>query len=73
MENRQPSLGEALTKREVQIYEILISTDFNNQEIADKLFISKQTVKFHAGRIYIKQGVTGRLQLIFREWATLND
>jgi DNA-binding CsgD family transcriptional regulator len=71
METRQPNLGETLTKRENQIYEILISTDFKNQEIADKLFISKRTVKFHAGRIYIKQGVTGRLQLIFKEWASL--
>jgi LuxR family maltose regulon positive regulatory protein len=71
METRQPNLGETLTNREYEIYEILISTDFNNQEIADKLFISLHTVKFHAGRIYIKQGVTGRLQLIFKEWAGL--
>ena len=69
METRQPNLGETLTKRENQICKILISNDDSYKEIADKLFISLHTVKFHAGRIYIKQGVTGRLQLIFKEWA----
>ncbi len=42
-----------LTQREREIL-ILICEEFNNQEIADKLFISKQTVETHRKNIMHK-------------------
>jgi DNA-binding CsgD family transcriptional regulator len=41
-----------------------ICTGLSNQQIADKLFISLQTVKDHTSRIYYKTNCTGRAQLI---------
>jgi DNA-binding CsgD family transcriptional regulator len=42
-----------------------ISNGLSNKEIADKLFISLQTVKDHTHRIYIKTNVKSRVQLIY--------
>jgi DNA-binding CsgD family transcriptional regulator len=52
-----------ITKREKEIIE-LICTGKTNQEIADLLFISLQTVKDHTHRIYLKLEVKNRMQLI---------
>lgn len=41
-----------------------IYNGLSNKEIADKLFISLQTVKDHTHRIYIKTNVKSRVQLI---------
>ena len=41
-----------------------ICQGLSNQEIADKLFISLQTVKDHTHRIYIKTNVRNRMQLM---------
>lgn len=41
-----------------------ICNGLSNREIADKLFISLQTVKDHTHRIYIKTNVRSRVQLI---------
>jgi DNA-binding CsgD family transcriptional regulator len=41
-----------------------ICNGLSNKEIADKLFISLQTVKDHTHRIYIKTNVRSRVQLI---------
>jgi DNA-binding CsgD family transcriptional regulator len=41
-----------------------ICNGLSNQQIADKLFISLQTVKDHSSRIYYKTNCTGRAQLI---------
>lgn len=43
-----------------------ICCGLSNQEIADKLFISLQTVKDHTHRIYIKTNVRNRMQLMTR-------
>ena len=52
-----------ISKREKEIiYEIC--KGLTNQQIADKLFISLQTVKDHTHRIYIKADCTNRAQLI---------
>jgi DNA-binding CsgD family transcriptional regulator len=52
-----------LTRREQEIV-VLISKGKSNQEIADSLFISLQTVKDHNHRIYSKLGLKNRVQLI---------
>lgn len=41
-----------------------ICNGLSNQEIADKLFISLQTVKDHSSRIYSKTNVRNRMQLM---------
>jgi DNA-binding CsgD family transcriptional regulator len=69
MERCRPKPNQKLTKRESQIFKILISTDAGYKEMSDKLFISERTFKYHASNIFIKKSVSGRLQLIFKEWA----
>ncbi len=57
------------TKEKVKISEAekeiisLICQGFRNKEIAQKLYITEQTVKSHCNRIYKKLGITDRLQL----------
>ena len=41
-----------------------ICNGLSNQEIADKLFITLQTVKDHTSRIYTKTNVRNRMQLM---------
>ncbi|MCP5467741.1 MAG: winged helix-turn-helix transcriptional regulator [Deltaproteobacteria bacterium] len=52
-------LFDPLTKRELEIIEHLES-DLTNQEIAQKLFISVGTLKWHLNNIYSKLGVRQR-------------
>ena len=51
-----------ISKREVEVI-VKICEGKSNQEIADALFISLQTVKDHTHRIYQKTGVNTRMQL----------
>lgn len=51
-----------ISKREAEIIEC-ICEGLTNQEIADRLFISLQTVKDHTSRIYLKTEVKNRTQL----------
>jgi DNA-binding CsgD family transcriptional regulator len=52
-----------ITQREREIIKEVCSGK-SNQEIADALFISLQTVKDHTHRIYLKMGIKRRVQLI---------
>jgi DNA-binding NarL/FixJ family response regulator len=52
----------ALSRREHEIT-ALVAQGFRNLEIADKLFISEQTVKNHMHNIFEKAGVQDRLEL----------
>lgn len=52
-----------ITKREREIVEE-VCTGKSNQEIAESLFISLQTVKDHTHRIYLKMDIKNRMQLI---------
>lgn len=54
---------EQLTKREIEILENL-SLGLKNQEIADKLFISRSTVKKHIENIYLKLQLKSRVELV---------
>lgn len=51
-----------LSQREKQVVE-LIAQGFKNKEIADRMFISEQTVKNHLHNIFDKLGVSDRLEL----------
>jgi DNA-binding NarL/FixJ family response regulator len=52
----------SLTRRETEILNCLKAGD-SNKEIAQKLFITEQTVKSHFNRLYKKFGVKNRLKL----------
>jgi DNA-binding CsgD family transcriptional regulator len=52
-----------ITRREREIVE-QVCKGKSNQEIADALFISLQTVKDHTHRIYLKMNIKSRVQLI---------
>jgi DNA-binding NarL/FixJ family response regulator len=54
-----PSEVNRLTAREVEIL-TLIGSGLNNQQIADKLFIARETVRWHLRGLYSKLGVKGR-------------
>jgi len=58
-----PDSEDQLTKREIEILEQL-AKGFRNQEIADKLFISRSTVKKHIENIYLKLHVKSRVELV---------
>ncbi len=54
--------SKAVSARELSVVQ-LIAQGFRNKEIADKLFISEQTVKNHLHCIFRKLGVSDRLSL----------
>jgi two-component system, NarL family, response regulator DegU len=56
-----------LTRRELEIL-TLVSEGLHNADIARKLWITDQTVKFHLTNIYRKLGVSNRTQA--SRWAT---
>jgi DNA-binding NarL/FixJ family response regulator len=52
-----------LSNRELSILEVL-ETGASNQEIAKRLFLAEQTVKFHLTNIYRKLGVSTRTEAV---------
>jgi LuxR family maltose regulon positive regulatory protein len=58
-------LVEPLSQRELEVLRLLCSGR-SNKQIADKLFISLNTVKKHTSNIYAKMEVNGRTQAIAR-------
>jgi DNA-binding CsgD family transcriptional regulator len=60
-EARQRGLG--ITKRELEILE-LIAQGMSNREIAEKLFVSENTVKTHSSRLFDKLSAKRRTQAV---------
>jgi DNA-binding CsgD family transcriptional regulator len=60
---RQETLG--ITPRELEILE-LIAAGLSNREIAERLFVSENTVKTHSGRLYEKLSARRRTQAVQR-------
>jgi DNA-binding CsgD family transcriptional regulator len=60
-EQRLKDLG--ITRRELEILE-LIAQGLSNREIADKLFVSENTVKTHSSRLFDKLSARRRTQAV---------
>ena len=60
-EERLKNLG--ITRRELEILE-LIAQGMSNREIADKLFVSENTVKTHSSRLFDKLSAKRRTQAV---------
>jgi DNA-binding NarL/FixJ family response regulator len=56
-------LKTEITRREKEIIEQIMK-GLTNQEIADRLFITLQTVKDHTHNIYLKADVRNRIELV---------
>ncbi len=54
--------SSALSQREREIV-VLVAQGFKNKEMAERMFISEQTVKNHLHNIFDKLGVSDRLEL----------
>lgn len=65
--NSEVKVGESdefgLSKREKEVL-ALIAQGFSNQEIADKLFVSLNTIKTHLSNIFSKLNVQRRTQAV---------
>jgi DNA-binding NarL/FixJ family response regulator len=60
----QPQIhGEQLTEREIDVLKCMVD-GLNNSEIAEKLFVSLGTVKFHVSNIFHKLGVNSRVEAV---------
>lgn len=57
-----PGLGE-LTEREREVLE-LVAQGLNNDELAERLFITKATARTHVSHILLKLGARDRAQLV---------
>ncbi len=60
-ERKRADLG--ITPRELEILE-LIARGMSNREIAEKLFVSENTVKTHSSRVFDKLGARRRTQAV---------
>jgi len=60
-DRKRESLG--ITPRELEILE-LIAQGLSNREIAEKLFVSENTVKTHSSRVFDKLGAKRRTQAV---------
>ena len=60
-DKKREDLG--ITRRELDILE-LIAQGMSNREIAEKLFVSENTVKTHSSRVFDKLGAKRRTQAV---------
>ena len=58
-----PEQEEGLTVRELEILKLMVTGE-SNPDIAEKLFVSRSTVKFHVSNILMKLGATTRTEAV---------
>ena len=61
--NREKQEQLSITSRELEILQ-LIAHGLSNREIAEKLFVSENTVKTHSSRLFDKLGARRRTQAV---------
>ena len=61
--NAEELAKSGISKREAEIL-LLVHQGLSNQQIADKLFISENTIKKHISNIFLKLGVERRTEAI---------
>jgi DNA-binding NarL/FixJ family response regulator len=61
--NTEELTKSGISKREAEIL-LLIHQGLSNQQIADKLFLSENTIKKHISNIFLKLGVERRTEAI---------
>jgi ATP/maltotriose-dependent transcriptional regulator MalT len=61
-QRRDPSTPQLLTAQERQVAR-LASQGLTNQQIADRLVVSRHTVGYHLHKVYAKLGITSRAEL----------
>jgi predicted ATPase/class 3 adenylate cyclase/DNA-binding CsgD family transcriptional regulator len=62
---RPPGGWESLTPTELKVVE-LVAQGLTNPQVAERMFISKETVKTHLAHVFRKLGVRGRAELSAR-------
>jgi len=60
---RDVLIQKGLSNREAEVAE-LVTQGLSNKEVANQLFVTEKTVKFHLTNIYKKMSVKSRAQLI---------
>ena len=60
---RDVLIQKGLSNREAEVAE-LVSKGLSNKEVANQLFVTEKTVKFHLTNIYKQMSVKSRAQLI---------
>ncbi|MEU3726908.1 LuxR C-terminal-related transcriptional regulator, partial [Streptomyces sp. NPDC031705] len=63
MMDRMRTPAEALTKRELEVLQ-LVADGLSNQQISKRLFLSQATVKSHLVHVYAKLGVDSRTSAV---------
>jgi two-component system, NarL family, response regulator LiaR len=61
--NREEMQRLGISKRELEVLE-LMAKGLSNQEIADRLFVSLNTIKTHSSNLFLKLEVSRRTQAI---------